>query len=196
MWAGRFQKALDKTADDFVGVMKNNGLVSVVEMDPSTLEQEEVTLTDVWKFDFANFDDASNLDPGARCPANVEVGQKYTFSFDYYVKGTSTGTTVINAAQAWGLGSNVQFTNNNLTGKGTYTITFTADYAQVLPTFQTHTPYGQPELYVWNVKLVKDGTETNLLADKTADDFIGVMKNKGLVTVTEMDPTTLDSSNN
>jgi hypothetical protein len=43
---------------------------------------------------------------------------------------------------------------------------------------------------------VKDGTETNLLADKTADDFIGVMKNKGLVTVTEMDPTTLDSSNN
>ena len=64
----------------------------------------------------------------------------------------------------------------------------------MLPTFQTHTPYGKPELYVWNAKLVKTGTETNLLAGKTVDDFIGVMKNNGLVTVTEMDPSTLDSS--
>lgn len=184
----------DKTVDDFVGVMKNEGLVTVTEMDPSTLGQEEVQKVDVWKFDFVNFNDASNTDPGARCPVDVEQGQEYTFSFQYYVKGESTGTTVINAAQAWGLGSNVEFTNNNLQGKGTYTITFTADYGQLLPTFQTHTPYGKPELYVWDMKLVKTGNETNLLAGKTVDNFIGVMKNNGLVTVIEMDPSTLDSS--
>ena len=52
--------------------MQDEGLVSVTKMDPSTLEQEEVTLVDVWKFDFVHYDDATNLEDCAN-PSMTEM---------------------------------------------------------------------------------------------------------------------------
>ena len=189
----------EKTVDDFKGVLRTENLLSVSEIDPNTLEPSdsdnlEAIMKSVWKFDFAGYT-GTTTDISAYCSAEVEVGEEYTFSFDYCVKGATTNTTVINAAKDWGMGSNVAFTDNKLTGKGTYTITFTADYAKVYPVFQTHVPHGAPELYVWDMKLIKTGSETNLLAEKTVDNFAGVLKNESLLSVSEMDINTLEPSN-
>ena len=183
----------DKTLDDFRGVMKNDSLITITKMDPSTLEpsddMEPVTDKNVWKFDFAGYTGTST-DPNAYSTFVVENGAEYTFSFEYCVSGSGT-PKLINAAKDWQGASQVAFANNALTGKGTYTFTFTADHTQIIPVFQTHVPNGAPKLYVWDMKLVKTGTSSNLLSDVTVDNFRGDIKNASLITVSEMDPSTL-----
>ena len=183
----------DKTLDDFRGVMKNDSLITITKMDPSTLEPSDdldpVTDKNVWKFDFAGYTGTST-DPNAYTTLTVESGAEYTFSFEYHVLGSGT-PKLINAAKDWQGASQVAFANNALTGKGTYTFTFTADHTQIIPVIQAHIPNGAPELYVWDMKLVKTGTETNLLADVTIDNFRGDLKNGSLITISEMDPSTL-----
>ncbi len=175
----------DFKTEQFVGDMKDAGLVSAREMDPSDLAPEEPTEPEktkktVWLIDFSKYT-GSKLDLNTFFSLPLDAGFKYTFSFDYYVKGASTGTTVFNAAYEWGLGSTISFDNNNLTGKGNYTTIFTADGNAFIPGFQTHVPYGAPQLYVWDLKIVKEGTEENLLKDFKLDSFDGDGKTEGFV---------------
>ena len=183
----------DLTPEAMKGILKDESLITLTEMDPDTLEPsgelEPVEGEDVWLFDFESYT-GENSSPNASATISVEVGAEYTFSFDYCVVGATTGTTVINAKNAWGQGSNVEFTDNNLTGKGSYTVTFTADHTQVIPVFQTYAPNGKPKLYVWNLKLVKTDSGENLMADLTPETLGGDMK--GLVSVSKMDPSEFD----
>ena len=186
-----------ETSDKFKGDLTDAKLVTLSDVDTEALKPtesgEETKTRPVWLFDFASYK-GTEADPGAYSTITVEKGAEYTFSFGYCVDGHATKTTVINAKQAWGLGSTVAFTDNKLTGKGTYTFTFTADTDQVIPVFQTNVSNGTPKLYVWDMKLVKTGSEDNLLASKTIDDFQGVMKNENLIHVEKMDPDTLEPS--
>lgn len=176
----------------FKGDLAMQGLISLVDIDPDTLEgtMVEVPEDPVWKLDFTGYK-GENQDPGAHISATVEPGTEYTFSFDYCVVGETTGITVINAAKDWGMGSNVGFPNNRLNGKGTYTYTFTADYQQLYPVFQCHIPRGAAELYIWNISLVKTGTQDNMFDELVLKSFGGDLAENGLITLEEVDPDTL-----
>lgn len=165
----------------FQGDMVKEGLVSKSKVNTSSLKPTETNEETVWLIDFTKYNGSEN-DIGTFFEVSVEKDSEYTFSFDYCVKGESTGTTVINAACDWGIGSKVSFNNNKLTGKGSYTTTFKADWQSIIPVFQTHVPYGKPQLYIWNMKLVKTGTTMNMLKGFKLDKFTGVMKEEGLVT--------------
>ena len=177
------------TISKFSGALVQSNLLSIFDIDPETIEasgdmDSSENIKPVWLFDFAKYT-GTTTDINAYCLADVEVGADYTFSFEYCVIGATTGTTIINAAKDWGMGSNVDF-KQKLTGRGTYTITFIADYAKVYPVFQTHVPFGAPELYVWDMKLVKTGSKTNLLAEKTVDNFAGTLKDSNLILLQKM----------
>ena len=178
----------EMTEKSFSGELYKAGLVSIVDIDTSKLTGTVVSTYEnpTWLFDFSKYE-GTQTDPGTYMSIDVEHGAKYTFSFDYCVVGNSTGTTVVNAAKEWGMGSKVEFTNNKLTGKGTYTVTFTADYPKIYPVFQTHIPYGAPELYVWNMKLVKAGEDTNLFGEMTVKSFTGELAKAGLVSIVDVD---------
>ena len=187
----------EPTLSKFSGEMVKADMVSIFDIDPDTIEPSGDTgssenIKSIWLFDFAGYT-GDKADLNAYCAVDVEKDVEYTFSFEYCVIGNTTGTNVGNAAQLWlgANGSKVEFLNNKLTGEGTYTFTFTADYAQIIPVFQTYTPYGAPELYVWDMKLVKTGSEENLLAGKTIDDFKGVLKDHNLISIHEMSPDAL-----
>lgn len=162
-------------------------LISVLGAFQGSSEEVKAAQAQGYLIDFAQYS-GGNVTPGARLTAgNLKIGSEYTFSFSYYVDGVSTGTTVINAVKEWGIGSNVDLTEN-LSGKGTYTRTFTADHGNLMPVFQTHTPQGTPKLYVWDIKLVEMNTETNLFDGISAGSFEDDMPNAGLVTCTTFDP--------
>ena len=155
-------------------------------VDPSTLEPTETEKTAAWLIDFSKYT-GSNYDINTFFSVGLDAGSEYTFSFDYCVKGISTQTTVFNAANEWGLGSTISFSNNQLTGKGNYEATFTADGAAFIPGFQTHIPNGAPQLYVWNLKIVKTGTDENLLEGFQLDRFDGDGKTEGFVSESYVD---------
>lgn len=152
-------------AKSFAG---ETSLVLETTIDPSKLGEEE---SKVILFNFADYEGPEE-NPNAVLCGQTESGNRYTFSFSYRVEGESTGTRIINALNEWGSGSNVIFENGLLTGAGVYTTTFEADYTEVWPTFQTSVPVGKPKLYVWNIKLIKEGTNVNILKNYSADSFI------------------------
>ena len=121
----------------------------------------------------------------------VEKGKEYTFSFDYCVIGETAGTKLINAAAEWGMGSQVRFSKSNLVGKGTYSATFTADYGDVYPVFQSTLAKGAPQLYLWNLRLVQKDSTVNLLETMPSTEFGGELAKAKLVTVYEDDPASL-----
>ena len=182
--------------ENFEGEMAEAGLIYQVDIDPETLEGTvpEVVGNPIWLLDFVGYK-GDNLDPGAFLSADVEVGAIYTFSYEYCVDGVTTGTTVINAAKNWGMGSNVDLDSGALSGKSSYSITFRADYPQVHPVFQTHMPYGPPRLYVWNISLVKEGTDENLFGRLRLSSFHGELPEAGLVMALDIDPAALKPSN-
>ena len=96
--------------------------------------------------------------------------------------GRSTGTTVINAASEWGLGSKVKFPNGTLVGKGSYETSFTADHPYVDPVFQTNVEKGKPQLYIWNLRFVDCKTGADLLEGQMNSAFDGDMMKAQLVT--------------
>ena len=160
------------------------------EVDYKQLREFLCITKPVYLFDFEVYT-GSNQDANAYLSVNVDMGDEYTFSFEYFVDGETPGTVVSNVAQAWGMGSKVAFDNNNLTGKGTYTFTFTADYPELYPTFESHIPHGKPKLYVWNLRLVKKDTGINLLEGKSSEDYEGSLAAGNNVSVTIMDPNRL-----
>ena len=177
------------TSSAFQGDMVNEGLVTKSDVDISALKPTEKEDA-VWLIDFSKYT-GTNATPSAYFSVDLEKGSEYAFSFDYCVIGKSTGTTVVNAANEWGLGSNVIFSDNQLTGKGTYTTTFTADSEEVLPVLQSHLPLGKPQLYIWKMKIVKIGTDENLLKNLKEESFFGDMRDAGLIIKSDVDTSTL-----
>lgn len=191
IWNIKLQEESHKTnvlekisSSAFQGDMVKEKLVSKSDIDTTTLKGTNTNEEYVWLIDFSKYE-GTDVDILTFFETAVENGQNYTFSFDYYVKGETTGTTVINAASEWRLGSKVVFDNNKLTGRGTYTYKFKADWPSIIPVFQSHVPYGKPQLYISNLKLIKDGSGINLLRGIKIDKLSGVMKEKGLVTCME-----------
>lgn len=173
----------------FRGVMAEEGLVTSTNVNTKNLKPTVTTRPleiagNTWLIDFSQYK-GKNEDPGVNITLDVEKGTKYTFSFSYCVIGETRSTTIINAAKEWGLGSKVKFDDNNLNGKKTYTTTFTADMVNVIPVFQTHIPNGKPKLYVWDIKLIKVGTDTNLLKGVSSTKFQGDMVDAGLIKATD-----------
>lgn len=175
----------------FQGDMAKEGLVTKSDIDTSALKPTEPKKETVWLIDFSKYT-GTNATPSAFFSTALENNSEYTFSFDYCVVGASEGTTVVNAANEWGMGSNVAFPDNRLAGKGSYSTTFTADYPNLFPVFQSHIPNGAPQLYIWNLKLVKTGTEENLLKDLKTEQFAGDMKDAGLLSESDIDTSTLE----
>lgn len=147
----------------------------------------------IWIFDFFNYT-GDSTDPGAWISQNTEIGKEYTFSFSYCVMGETTGTTVINAAKEWGLGSEVSFNSEPITGKGIYSVTFTADTNNILPVFQTHIPYGRPKLYVWDISMKEKGNETNRISKKKVSEFSGTLKDDNLVSMKVLNPDKINTT--
>ena len=141
--------------------------------------------TKAFLIDFESYN-GTEENPNVHIVGETKPGDKYTFSFSYRVEGESTGTRVISALNEWGAGSVVKFENNVLQGSGTYSTTFEADYTSVVPVFQTTVSEGKPKLYVWNIKLVKEGTEDNLFGSLSTSNFEG---ETSLVSETTIDPT-------
>lgn len=177
------------------GEMAQLGLISEVNTDTDALVGSvvETVKNPVCLFDFEKYT-GEDQNPGAVLPLAVEKGKEYTFSFEYCVIGETTGTTVINAASEWGMGSKVQFKNNRLAGKGKYSSTFTADYPQIYPVFQTHVPKGRPKLYVWNIRLVEKNGQNNLAEELSVKHFQGVMQNSHLISFVQVDTSALKAT--
>lgn len=177
------------------GEMAQLGLISEVDTDTDALVGSvvETVKNPICLFDFEKYI-GEDQNPGAVLPLAVEKGKEYTFSFEYCVIGETTGTTVINAASEWGMGSKVQFKNNRLAGKGKYSFTFTADYPQLYPVFQTHVPKGKPKLYVWNIRLVEKNTQTNLAEELSVKHFQGIMQTGHLVSFVQVDTSALKAT--
>ena len=183
------------SAADLDGDMAKNKLVTAVDLDPDTLHptvsEVQYIAGNTWLLDFSRYT-GENAVPGMLFKAGVEKGQEYTFSFDYCVIGETTGTKLINAAAEWGMGSQVRFDKNNLVGKGTYSATFTADYGDVYPVFQSTLAKGAPQLYLWNLRLVRKDSPANLLETMPSTEFGGELAKAKLVTVYEGDPAALE----
>ena len=187
--------------EDFKSTMADEGLVSIVDIDPDDLQPTQdnskipIGGDSVWLLDFSGYT-GENENPNLLFNVEVEKGKTYTFSFQYCVIGESTGTRVINAAKDWGMGSTVAFDNTPLQGKGTYTTTFTADgYPSIYPVFQTYVPSGTPQLYVWDMKLVEEESGEEFLAKLYSRIFQGDLLEAGLVSNVDVDPDTLVPTN-
>ncbi len=145
-------------------------------------------LKKTYLFDFSHYSDTEGKEnPNAYIAVDLEPGRQYTFSFQYHVLGETTGTTVINAAKEWAGSSNVAFDSTPLSGKGSYRVTFTADSTSVIPVFQSNVHRGKPMLYVWDLSLVKEGTEENLLERAALSDFQGDLIENDLVSIDDLD---------
>lgn len=147
-------------------------------------------LKKTYLFDFSNYgyvEGVTTQDPSAYVSVNLEVGQQYTFRFHYNILGETTGTTVINAAKEWSNNSNVAFDSTALSGKGFYSVTFTADSTSVMPVFQSNVYHGKPMFYVWDLSITKSGTEENLLEDARLSDFQGPLIENNLASINDLD---------
>lgn len=148
----------------------------------------------VMLFDFEGYTGSSE-NPSAYSTVAVSKGKTYTFSFNYYMDGESSKTTVINAAKNWQSQSAIEFDSTPLqSGKGTYSFSFTADHVQVIPVIQSNVNGGQPKLYVWDMTLIEEGTDTNLLGEPTLSKFSGEMVKADMVSIFDIDPDTIEPS--
>ena len=174
----------------FMGSDMNNDN-TVNEYDYSVNRQCLINkLKKTYLFNFSNYSYIEGItteDPSAFVSVNLEVGEQYTFSFHYNVLGDTTGTTVINAAKEWLHKSYVAFDSTPLSGKGFYSVTFTADSTSVIPVFQSNVHLGKPMFYVWDLSIMKSGTEENLLEDARLSDFHGVLIENDLVSINDLD---------
>lgn len=141
----------------------------------------------VYTYDFNNYNEGKTIDPNAYFAMNVEVGEEYTFSFSYIQIGESTGTTIINAENVWNGKSNVRFDEKALTNQGVYSTDFVADTKTIIPVFQSNIYRGKPILYVWDLRLVKKGTNINLLKNINLSKFGGPLINNDLVSISYRD---------
>ena len=123
-----------------------------------------IPLDAVWKVDYPALNSDATMNALWTNLGELEVGEEYTFSFDYYYE--SGDRLMIHDATRWGVSDNpITWGDRDkwiYPDKATMTKTFVATHKKFYPGFEQPAGSSCGALYIWNFSLVKTGTTKNL----------------------------------